>query len=417
MVEALPPCDDLGMDYLDLHRFLKGAVEPQEGSVQTTDGLRVSHVDFHSASACLLPGEPCYACAAHGPLDDIDHLHPPGPASLLDVHDAHVSENRAFRYPVFHSEDGRRAREAVLLFHGFNEKHWHKYLPWAHRLAVTTGKAVVLFPLAFHMNRAPHAWSDSRLMHRICAQRRVAFPEVIASSLSNVAISTRLQARPQRFIWSGLQSYCDAVQLLEAIREGGHPLIDARAQVDILAYSIGGLLAQVLLMTDPGRLLPEAKLCLFCSGAVFNRTSPVSKFILDSAASVALYSYLVEHLESHLRIDARLRHYLAGDHAEGWNLRSLLAYGALRSEREAHFRRLAPRLLAVTLEQDKVIPSFEVRNTLQGAARNIPVPVEVLDFPYPHTHEDPFPAAEPCRKPVDAAFQLFCDRVAAFLAK
>ena len=62
----------------------------------------------------------------------------------------------------------------LLLFHGLNEKDWDKYLPWAHALARATGKAVLLFPTAFHMNRAMGHWSDHRCMHRASQERRAA---------------------------------------------------------------------------------------------------------------------------------------------------------------------------------------------------------------------------------------------------
>ena len=105
------------------------------------------------------------------------------------------------------------------MLHGFNEKYWDKYLPWAKRLMEQTGKAVVLFPIAFHMNRAPHEWCERRLMHEVSDLRKKTFPDVICSSLVNVAISTRLQAKPQRFVWSGLQTYYDVIRLIRHSRE------------------------------------------------------------------------------------------------------------------------------------------------------------------------------------------------------
>lgn len=405
------------MDYLDLHHYLKQTVRSDGNTLRLEGGLAVSHLDFHSASHKLLPGETSYVCATHGAVDCKSFTFADESGGILDLRDSLVPENRDFRYSVFHPTGGGKASEALLLLHGFNEKDWHKYLPWAHRLATTTGKAVVLFPLAFHMNRAPLEWSDHRLMHRASEQRRRAFQEVIASSLSNVAISTRLQSKPQRFIWSGLQTYCDVLQLLAQIREDRHPLLAPGASVDLVAYSIGCFLAQVLMMTNPGGLFDASRLCMFCGGAVFNRMSPVSKFILDSESNVALYSYVVEHLESHLHHDPRLRHYLSDAHPEGMNFRSMLNYGVLRQDRENHFRRLAPRLKAITLERDTIIPPYEVVNTLQGAARDVPVRVEVLAFPYPHQHEDPFPAQESLRDPVDRAFREVFDSMAAFYAE
>jgi hypothetical protein len=400
------------MEYLDLYRFLKGTVAPGP-PVPLGDGLWATHLAFASGNGYILPGESHYACASHG---DLGSDAEPGtlPGGFLDLQDSHVLENREFHYSVFHGAERGRAREILLLFHGLNEKDWNKYLPWAHRLALTTGKAVVLFPIAFHMNRALPEWSDHRLMHRICEQRKQTWPEVVGASLSNVAVSTRLHARPQRFIWSGLQTYFDVVQLLREIRADRNPLIAPGASTDILAYSVGGLLAQTLMMTNPEGLFDRSRLCLFCAGAVFNRMSPVSKFILDSEANVALYSYVVEHLESHLRHDARLRHYLGGDHPEGVRFRSMLNYGVMRPEREARFRELAPRLLAVPLDQDTVIPPYEVVNALQGSGRNLPVRVERMDFPYEYQHEDPFPAREALRAPVDQAFRQVFDLVAEF---
>ncbi len=405
------------MDYLDLYHHLKASVHPGQGPIPVGDGLQVTFLPFASENGRILPGEVRYQCADHR-----DQAWGPGPAAPrgpvpgggLDVQDSQVVENRVFQYPVFHGTGAGRAREMLLLFHGLNEKDWDKYLPWAHALARATGKAVLLFPTAFHMNRAMGHWSDHRSMHRACQERRAAFPDVIASSLSNVAISTRLHARPERFIWSGLQTYRDVLQLLAAIRADRHPLVAPGAAVDILAYSIGCLLAQILLMADPDGLLGRSRLAMFCGGAVFNRMSPVTKYILDSEANVALYSCLVEHLESHLRRDGRLAHHLGREHPEGTHFHSMLSYGVLRGEREAQFRRLAPRLMAVALVQDQVVPAYEVVNTLQGAGRDIPVRVEVLDLPYPHQHENPFPALEPQRAEVDAAFQRVFRLVADF---
>lgn len=402
------------MDYLDLHRYLKETVLADWATIPLEGGLRVSHVGFHSASGGLLPGEAGYRCAVHGEIPWEPEAFPDPRAETLDRHDSVVPENLDFRYPVFHPDRDGKARGMLLLFHGFNEKYWHKYYPWAHRLAASTGHAVVLFPIAFHMNRAPREWSDYRLMHRASEQRRRAFPELLASSLSNVAISTRLQARPQRFVWSGLQTYCDVLQLLTQIREDRHPLIAPDASVDLLAYSVGGFLAQVLAMTNADGLFEHSRICLLCGGATLNRMSPVTRLILDSEADVSLYSYVVEHLESHLQHDLRLRHYLGGAHPEGTNFRRMLNYGVLRQEREAHFRRMARRLLAITLERDTVIPPYEVVNTLQGAARDIPVRVDTLDFPYPYQHEDPFPAKATLREPVDLVFQEVFDSIAEF---
>jgi pimeloyl-ACP methyl ester carboxylesterase len=403
------------MDYYDRYRRLKDVIDYDVPAIPLDDGARVVNLEFHSRNDWILPGGPASVCPTHrvslsapASAPDTDGAASPG------LEASRARENREFRYHVFLPGADRRSRAVILLFHGFNEKYWHKYLPWAHRLMARTGRAVILFPIAFHMNRAPAAWSDRRLMYRVCEGRKRAFPAIIASTLSNAAISTRLQSRPDRFFWAGLQSYYDVVQLLDEIAGGAHPLVDPAARIDLFGYSIGCLLAQILLMTDPGGRLEDTRLCMFCGGTVFNRMSPVSRFILDSECNVALYSYVVEHLESHLRANERLRHHLGDAHPEGVNFRSMLHAVALRREREAHFRRLGSRLLAVALESDAVIPPGEVMNTLQGPARTLPARVEVLEFPYACCHEDPFPALAPIRGPVDEAFTAVFDLVAEF---
>jgi pimeloyl-ACP methyl ester carboxylesterase len=406
------------MDHYGLYHSLKSRVGYGERDVPLEEGVRLVNLSFRSEGESILPGEARYVCGEHGCVFDEGPGEPAVPDALAGIphlDDSRVTENREFTYHVFAPSGGGRIREAILLLHGFNEKQWHKYLPWAHRLVTSTGRAVILFPISFHMNRAPMAWSDRHLMYRASHARHRRFPAIVASTLSNAAISIRLHARPQRFIWSGLQSYHDVVQLARSIAAGDHPVVAAGAAIDLFGYSIGCLLAQVLLMTDPGGVFSRSRLFMFCGGAVFNRMSPVSRFILDSECNVALYSYLVEHLESHLAASGRLRHYLGESHPEGFNFRSMLGAAAFRRAREAHFRRIGARLMAVVLDGDTVIPPGEVMNTVQGALRDLPAKVAVLDFDHPYSHEDPFPAVERLRAPVERSFSQVLDLARDFL--
>lgn len=405
------------MDYHDLYHSLKAGVTYDGPRVGLDDRISLVNVPFCSAGEAILPGETRYECRVHECVFE-ESPEPEEDDHVLDtiphLHDSRVLENREFTYQVFVPAGARKAREVILLFHGFNEKQWHKYLPWAHRLVTATGKAVVLFPISFHMNRAPMAWSDRHLMYRASQARHRRHPLIVASTLSNAAISIRLHSRPQRFIWSGLQSYYDVLQLVRDIASGRHPAIDPAARIDMFGYSIGCLLAQILLMTNPGEVFSRTRLFMFCGGAVFNRMSPVSRFILDSECNVALYSYVVEHLESHVREHERLRHYLSESHPEGLNFRSMLGAVAFRAQREVQFQRIGRRMMGVALEGDTVIPPGEVMNTVQGALRNLPARVEVLDFDYPYCHEDPFPASAALRAAVDRGFARVFDLAADF---
>ena len=406
------------MKYTEMHRLLKDLVCYDKSPIPIDGSTQLINCEFESHNHKVLFGEKEYYCLQHKfhVSDPCNYENNIGMMNeILDVHDSEVVENQKFKYHIFKPARAGKSNEVILMFHGFNEKHWHKYLPWAKRLLETTGKTIVLFPIAFHMNRAPHQWSDRRLMFRVSEMRKKAFPNILSSTLSNVAISARMQSRPQRFFWAGLQTFYDVIQLVEQIRLGKHSEINAEATIDIFAYSIGSLLSQILLMNNPKGYFTDTKLCMFCGGSVFNRMSPVSKFILDSEANVALYSFVIEHLESHLKRDSRLYHYMSPEHQEGRDFLSMLNYKTMRVLREEKFRALSKQIMAITLEKDSVMPAYEVRNTLQGVSRNIPVQIHNLDFPYDYKHEDPFPAVSSEEDKVNDCFDEVFAMVAGFL--
>lgn len=404
----------MAMRYIDLHTKLKTLVNYDDNEIVIDEHTVVQNFNFDSKYRAMLPGGKSNQDTYEYYSTDPDYV--PDPIQvLLDKSDAEISENIHFRYHIFRPKGEGKLKSVIFLFHGFNEKHWDKYLTWAKRLVDDTGKAVVMFPIAFHMNRAPHSWSDARTMYTICQQRKNRYPDVISSTLSNVAISTRLHNRPQRFIWSGLQTYYDMIDFVEAIKADLHPVIDKEATFDFFSYSIGSLLAEILVMTNKNGYFSDSKFCMFCGGAVFNRLSPVSKFILDSEANVSLYSYIVEHIESHMRHNPMLGEYLGESHPEGVNFRSMLNYKAFTEFREDTFRSMKDRVLAITLMKDAVIPAYEIVNTLKGIRRDIPIPVEILDFSYPYKHEDPFPILKPVADEVDDAFNKTFNRICEFL--
>jgi hypothetical protein len=339
-----------------------------------------------------------------------------GVRSLLNKADSEISDNLNFRYHVVFPAGVKKARNLIILIHGFNEKSWDKYLPWAAFLAGKTGKAVIMFPIAFHMNRAPSIWSDKRHMRRASQERKKQYPMLINSTLSNAAISTRLHNRPERFIWSGLESYHDIIDLVEDIKKGNQPNIEAEAGIDFCSYSIGTFLGEIVLMSNKDGYFSKSRYATFCGGPVFNRLSPVSKFILDSEANVSLYSYLVEHLESHMKNSPLLGRLLSGDYAEGVNFRSLLNYRVNLDYREDKFRSFSERFYAVALARDEVVPAYEVINTLQGRRHDIGIRVDVLDYPYPYRHEDPFPLNSRITQEVNRQFNATFAKISEFLA-
>src|SRR5208283_5484943 len=152
---------------------------------------------------------------------------------------------------------------------------------------------------------------------------------------------------PQRFFWSGLQTFEDVVDLITEIKEGQHPLVAPCAHFDLFAYSIGSFLSEILMMANPNDYFRESKLFIFCGGPTLDRMSPNSKFILDSDATIALYAFYTERLEAELRLDHRIAHYFSEAHSVGLAFRMLLSYQKNKETRERRFRELENQLHAV----------------------------------------------------------------------
>ncbi|WP_282055984.1 DUF6051 family protein [Maribacter luteus] len=372
---------------------------------------------FASSSYHILPGTSDYHCVKHDVRLKHNypfHIEVGTIKDNVHIKDISVEENRNFEYQVVQPLGSGNTKKVTFLFHGFNEKDWSKYMPWAKAICEGTGSSVVLFPIAFHMQRAPKYWSSKRAMFKLSEERKNRYPNVVQSTLSNVAISMRVHAMPQRFIWSGLQTYYDVIQLIEECKAGRHPYIREDFEFDIFAYSIGGFLSQILKLTNYKGYFSNTKVCLFCSGFTFNRLSPVSKFILDSEANVALYSFLVEHFDKFLQKDDLLHHYIQEDHIEGEVLLSMLNYQKGRTLREGLLRKYEKDIYAITLQKDTVVPSFEVINTLQGAYRDIDIKVDEVDFDRAYTHENPFPSNTGNNEQIMADFTRVFAKVCAF---
>lgn len=404
------------MTHSELYHFLKEKINYSDDNILLNEQFEVSNFTFRSLNSEILPGELKYQCPQHNFEIENCQSHDQGEEirSMLDVKDSKVLENKQFRYHIFHPSDKSKCSEVIILLHGFNEKNWLKYFPWAYRLMEITGNSVLLFPIAFHMNRSPQEWTNRQFMAGVSEERKKMFPEIIGTSLINAAISTRLHTKPQRFIWSGMQTYYDVIQLIEQIRQDRHPHFSPDCKINLFAYSIGGLLAQTLLMTNFRNYFDESKCCLFCSGSVFNRITPVCKFIMDSETEQTLYRYVVGHLQYHLKTDHWLGHFLSENHIEGMNFLSLLNYNYLTQHRESQFRKIQKNLYAITLQNDHIIPPYEIVNTLQGRSRDIPIPVEIEDLPYEYRHEDPFPLHRDIISKSDESFERIMGRMGRF---
>jgi hypothetical protein len=101
----------------------------------------------------------------------------------------------------------------------------------------------------------------------------------------------------------------------------------------------------------------------------------------------------------------------------GIAFRSMIDFSRFRSFRENILGKLKEQIRSITLRKDIVIPSdgiVRTMNTGTGAKRD---QVEVWDFPFRYSHENPFPVFNnPVSSEVDRCFERLISRAGLFLA-
>jgi hypothetical protein len=334
--------------------------------------------------------------------------------SFYNRPDAEILENQDFEYQIVEPENMRRAYNGkadsvIILFHGLNERSWDKYYPWASYIAEKTRKPVLLFPIAFHINRAPLEWSVPRTMQPFVAGEDRDVVKKTHLTFLNYALSKRIIADPYRFYLAGRESVNNVCQIMNQIRKGRHPMIDTHAKVDIFAYSIGALLAQVLLFANPELYFTNSRLFMFCGGSVFNEMNGDSKMIMDGESFSIMLKYYTENFiffknEKRLKGDAI-------EHAFVCHIDHTLN----REQREYFYNENSDRIKILSLKKDTVIPTNGIKSALGMGQLHC---LEELDFPFEYSHEIPFP--EPNAR-VDAKdrsywFERVFSKASAFLS-
>jgi hypothetical protein len=329
-------------------------------------------------------------------------------ASNLFQTDKSIQENNHFVYPVFVPDAKKQYDKVILMLHGLNERTWDKYLPWADYLCRMLNRPVILFPLAFHVNRSPQIWSNPREMMRIVELRRYKNGEDCWSSFANAALSERITEKPLRFYRSGRQSYSDISAVFEKLKNGGHPLFKENCTIAIFAYSIGAFLSQILLMSNPKNLFTGTKLFMFCGGSIFNSMYGCSKSIMDKNAYKKMMDYYSNDFEQknsqHYPIDIALDAFI-----------SMISADRNYEKRTRSFENLSADIAGIALEKDIVIPYKGINEALgSNLAKNI---VRLMDFPFEYSHEIPFPInAKTDKQEVNNAFETVFGTAAGFFS-
>ena len=348
-------------------------------------GVRICNIDFHSDFS------------SEGFFNKQDRL---------------IEENTSFSYPVFCP--AAESNKVILLLHGLNERSWVKYLVWAYWLAENTSSYVILFPISFHINRSPAAWKDPRAMVPVMNNRNSQSGNISMSSFANAALSNRLAEDPLRFFNSGYQTTTDIIKLIKQIRAGRHRVIPAQSRLNVFAYSIGAFLAEILFLANPEYLFSRSKLFIFCGGSVFSNMQGSSKLIMDSHAFEKVYNYYLYEFEKFMDGKSRVTEFLQTSRL-AMAFRSMIDLGRFKSFRENHLKGMEHRIKSTVLRKDAVIPWKGVKETLNPLNNNDIV--KLMDFPFPYSHENPFPVFNsPVSDSVDKSFEIVFSQAGDFLS-
>jgi hypothetical protein len=329
--------------------------------------------------------------------------------------DNDIESNTSFDYYSMENLDNPVSPGIIFLFHGLNEKKWDKYLPWAYQLTKLTGKTVILFPIAFHMNRAPLEWSNSRLMQKLSITR-AAKSANSHSSFVNAAISERLDSYPQRFLLSGLQTYTDFCRLVELIRRGDVHNIHPDSSIDLFGYSIGAFFSLLLMMDNPKNLLTNARLFMFCGGATYDKTFPVSKYIVDKSASTSVAFFLDKMFKNKVHTEKVINRCLEKLLPRQSYFTGLMNYKQFKDLREKRLSRIYERIKVIVLERDRVVVPQEVIDSLSVKAGGHKSNIDVMDFNFPYSHVSPFPLVKKYNLQVDKSFKYIMEKAGEFLS-
>jgi hypothetical protein len=257
------------------------------------------------------------------------------------------------------------------------------------------------------MNRSPVSWTNPRLLENILNIRRANTGNDRSLSFANVVLSERLSRHPELFYQSGRQSYDDIVGLLQEIKTGKHPLFYKNTQIDVFAYSIGAFLAQTLFLSNPKQYFSDSRLFMFCGGSIFNAMQGTSRSIMDKFSFDTLFTFYQtgNWAETYKPIE--------GDSARQV-FYSMLTPDNDKDTRISNFEKLSSQIKGISLAADVVIPHKGVIQALGEKCSS--QTVELLDFPYHYTHENPFPVNKNTdSNAVDLSFQKVFDSAVEFL--
>ena len=159
-------------------------------------------------------------------------------------------------------------------------------------------------------------------------------------------------------------------------------------------------------MANPKGLFSDTRLFMFCGGSIFRSMHGVSRSVMDREAFEKLYNYYVytfgmEPIAKWFRDEAFDAFF------------QMILPERLQTQRESFFERIGKKIKGIVLAQDVVIPYHGVQEAL--GVKNTKERIELLDFPYTYSHENPFPVNLKDVSSVNSSFTHVFSRAAGFL--
>ena len=211
-----------------------------------------------------------------------------------------------------------------------------------------------------------------------------------------------------RFYASGRESVYNLWQLVYEIKSGRHPLFKEDTSINLFAYSIGALLSQVLLLSNPEKMFNDTRLFMFCGGSIFSEMDGNARDIMDKEAFDSLQRFYRHDFLENRSLPTSFKN----DFLEQ-AFKAMIRPDVLQEYRESFFQKACHRIQAISLKKDVVMPTGGVIKALGKASGKI---LEELDFPFPYSHQIPFPfRSKTDQTLVNQEFNSIFSKAAAFL--
>jgi hypothetical protein len=155
---------------------------------------------------------------------------------------------------------------------------------------------------------------------------------------------------------------------------------------------------------------------MLCGGSVFSNMHGTSKLIMDSRAYDKVFNFYLEDFENEIKVKSQFFDFISSSRI-GMAFRSMIDLGRFRKFRETRLASLKEQIRSIALVKDEVIPANGIVNTLNFKSSISDERVQIIDFPFPYTHENPFPIfGSALSNSVDNAFDRIFSSAALFLA-